>query len=101
MKKYAKIENKETKECSIGLGTNTTFYKSIGMTEMEVEQAYNGCWYLEGYAPQKTEPTYVEKRLAEYPSLADQLDMIYWDKVNNTNLWQQKIAEIKAKYPKE
>ena len=33
------------------------FYKSIGMTEMEVEQAYNGAWYLKGYAPQKPEPT--------------------------------------------
>lgn len=46
------------------------------------------------------EPTYVEKRLEEYPSIGDQLDMIYWDKVNNTNLWQEKITDIKAKYPK-
>lgn len=45
--------------------------------------------------------TYAEKRLAEYPAISDQLDMIYWDKVNDTNLWQEKIAEIKAKYPKE
>ena len=45
--------------------------------------------------------TYIEKRIEAYPSLAEQLDMIYWDKVNNTNLWQTKIAEIKAKYPKE
>ena len=27
--------------------------------------------------------------------------MLYWDKVNGTNTWQEKIAEIKAKYPKE
>ncbi|MBO5997281.1 MAG: hypothetical protein J6P93_02005 [Alphaproteobacteria bacterium] len=101
MKKYAKIMNEETKECNVGLGTNDKFYKSIGMTNMDVEQAYNGQWYLTGYAPEKPEPTYVEKRLAEYPSLADQFDMIYWDKVNGTNLWQEKIAEIKAKYPKE
>lgn len=47
------------------------------------------------------EPTYTEKRLAEYPTIGDQLDMIYWDRVNGTNLWQEKIAEIKAKYPKE
>ena len=54
---YAKITNEETKEVSVGLGTNEQFYKSIGMTEMEVEQAYNGTWYLKGYAPQKPEPT--------------------------------------------
>ena len=54
---YAKITNEETKEVSVGLGTNEQLYKSIGMTEMEVEQAYNGTWYLKGYAPQKPEPT--------------------------------------------
>ena len=47
------------------------------------------------------EPTYVEKRMMEYPPLADQLDMIYWDKVNVTTLWQEKITEIKNKYPKQ
>ena len=53
MKKYAKIINEETKQCEVGLGTNSAFYQSIGMTEMEVEQAYNGSWYLQGYAPEK------------------------------------------------
>ena len=100
MKKYAKIINEETKECEVGLGTNGAFYESIGLEEMDVEEAYNGSWYLEGFAPQKPEPSYVEKRRAEYPSIPDQLDMIYWDKVNNTNLWQEKITEIKNKYPK-
>lgn len=55
MIKYAKIENEETKEVSIGLGTNEEFYISIGMTEMEVEQAYNGQWYVKGYAPAEPE----------------------------------------------
>ncbi|MBP9988574.1 MAG: hypothetical protein KBT46_03670 [Ruminococcus sp.] len=53
MIKYAKITNKETKQCEVGLGTNTEFYKSIGMMEIEVEQAYNGSWYVKGYAPEK------------------------------------------------
>ena len=100
MKKYAKIINEETKQCDVSLGTNTSFYQACGMVEMDVEQAYNGSWYVEGYAPQKPEPTYAEKRLAEYPTIGDQLDMIYWDKVNGTNLWQEKITEIKNKYPK-
>lgn len=62
MKKYAKIANEKTKECNIGLGTNVEFYKSIGMTEMDVEQAYNGDWYLEGYAPEEPAPTEEEQR---------------------------------------
>ncbi len=100
MLKYAKIVNNQTKQCDVGLGTNADFYQSIGMVQMDVEQAYDGTWYVVGYAPQEPEKSYVEKRLAEYPPISDQLDMIYWDKVNGTNLWQSKIAEIKAKYPK-
>ena len=64
MLKYAKIVNKETKLCEVGLGTNSSFYKSIGMTEMEVEKSYNGTWYLKGYAPAKPEPT-IEEQVAQ------------------------------------
>ena len=53
MKKYARIVNEETKACEVGTGTNVEFYRSIGMSEMEVEQAYDGSWYLKGYAPEK------------------------------------------------
>ena len=45
-------------------------------------------------------PTYSELRAKAYPSLADQADMQYWDKVNGTNNWQLAIAAIKLKYPK-
>lgn len=62
---YAKIIDEKTKACSVGLGTNTEFYKSIGMSEMEVEQAYDGQWYLKGYAPEK--PT--EQKEAEVRSV--------------------------------
>lgn len=53
MLKYAKVINEETKECMVGLGTNIEYYKSIGMIEQNVEQAYNEGWYLVGYVPQK------------------------------------------------
>lgn len=52
---FAKIIDEETKQCEVGVGTNTEFYKSIGMTEMDVEQAYNGQWYVKGYAPEEPE----------------------------------------------
>lgn len=52
---YAKIINEETKQCDVGIGTNAEYYKSIGMTEMDVEQAYNGQWYVKGYAPEEPE----------------------------------------------
>ena len=65
---YAKIENEETKQVSVGTGTNTAFYQSIGMVEMEVEQAYDGSWYLKGYAPEKP----IEQREAEVRSVRNQ-----------------------------
>lgn len=68
MKKYAKVINEETKEVSIGTGTNTAFYKSIGMSEMEVEQAYDGSWYVKGFAPEK--PT--EQKEAEVRAVRNQ-----------------------------
>jgi hypothetical protein len=43
---------------------------------------------------------YQRQRQDEYPPLSDQLDMLYWDQVNGTNVWQTKIDEIKTKYPK-
>ena len=100
MRKYAKVINEINKMCEVGLGSNTKFYQSIGMTEQEVEQAYNGIWYLKGHAPQAPEPTYIELRQAAYPPVGDQLDMIYWDQVNGTDIWRQTIAAIKAEYPK-
>jgi hypothetical protein len=43
---------------------------------------------------------YQRDRAKDYPSLADQLDMQYWDKINGTNKWQQAINAVKQKYPK-
>lgn len=101
MIKYAKIVNEETKVCQVGIGTNDKFYQAMGMTKLDVEQAYNGQWYIKGFAPAEPEKTYAEKRAIEYPALSEQLDMIYWDKVNGTTVWQDTIAAIKNKYPKE
>lgn len=53
MKKYAKVIN-ELNQCEVGLGDDVEFYTSLGMEEMEVEQGYDGIWYVAGYAPQQT-----------------------------------------------
>lgn len=75
MKKYAIIENGETKVCSVGIGTDIEFYRSIGMTEQEVEQAYNGQWYLKGFVPEK--PT--EEKAAEVRAERDRrIEAIRW-----------------------
>ena len=44
---------------------------------------------------------YQRDRAKEYPSIQEQLDMQYWDKVNNTTNWQDAIAKVKTDNPKE
>ena len=46
------------------------------------------------------EPSYSELRTSEYPSREDQFDMMYWDKVNGTTVWESAIQAVKDKYPK-
>lgn len=56
MIKFAKIINEETGLCNVGLGTNTEFYKYIGMTEQEVQQSnVDGFYYLADKCPMKTD----------------------------------------------
>ena len=54
MIKYAIIIDEKTKKCDVGLGTDIEYYKSIGMTEMDVGQDWAGQWYLAGFIPEKT-----------------------------------------------
>jgi hypothetical protein len=43
---------------------------------------------------------YQRDRAKDYPTIANQLDMLYWDKINGTNNWQESIKRIKQRYPK-
>ena len=104
---YAKIINEETKQCEVGVGTNAKFYKSIGMIEMDVERAYNGQWYVKGYAPVQPEPTIDEqnaaisdKRASEYARLIDPLHAEKTRKVVlgewTEELESEYVAQVKA-----
>lgn len=43
---------------------------------------------------------YQRNRAKEYPSIINQLDMLYHDKLDGTTTWQDAIQAIKDKYPK-
>ena len=43
---------------------------------------------------------YKDQRASAYPSIQEQLDLLYWDKINGTDNWEQAIAAVKAEYPK-
>lgn len=71
---YCKYD-KNTKKClEVGTGTNTEFYKSIGMVDMEVEQAYGGSYYLKGYAPTQNFDELKASKLSELTSITSKFD---------------------------
>lgn len=76
MLKYAEIIDQETKRCNVGIGTDVEYYQSIGMTEMDVEQAWDGGWYLKGYVPAKPIPTDEEQRKNREYAYAQEVDCI-------------------------
>ena len=43
---------------------------------------------------------YQRERATAYPSIQEQLDMQYWDKVNGTTNWENAIAKVKLDNPK-
>jgi hypothetical protein len=43
---------------------------------------------------------YQRDRATAYPSIQEQLDMQYWDKVNGTTNWEDAIAKVKSDIPK-
>ena len=96
---YAKIINEETKEVSVFLGTDIYWAVSCGFSEMDVEQSWNGQWYVSGFCPKKPESVIKQERIDELKSLLDGAD--YWgqkyiDGEYTAEEWEQKKAQRMA-----
>ena len=63
-------------------------------SEAEIVAAHNE-WQAE-YDAQE----YARNRATAYASTGDQLDMQYWDSVNDTTTWKDHIASVKGQFPK-
>ena len=42
----------------------------------------------------------IHARKVAYGGIGDQLDMMYWDQANGTNIWFDHVAQVKADNPK-
>ena len=74
MYKYVKF-NEESGLCTeVGIGTNTEFYKSIGMVRKDVEQAYDGSYYLKGYTPSQNIDELKSEKLSELTAITSKFD---------------------------
>ena len=40
------------------------------------------------------------QRDRKYPSIQEQLDMMYWDRKNETNKWEESVDKVKPDNPK-
>lgn len=94
MRKYAKIINEETKAAVVGLGTNESFYRSEGMTETDVEQGYDGNWYVAGFAPEKPQSVIDAERIDELQKYLDETD---WYAVRFAETGVAVPEDVKAK----
>lgn len=76
MKKYAKLLDKETGLVSVSLAADPDmpYFTEHGYAYLDVEQAYNGNWYLTGYAPVKPAPTHEEVRKTRSQAYANEVD---------------------------
>ena len=77
-------------------------YKQVNNDRMEFSDADydqakidlgNSKWEEQQYG-------YIQARQEAYGSIADQLDMMYWDQVNGTTTWKDYIAKVKSDNPK-
>ena len=49
---------------------------------------------------QQSKNTWFPQRVAAYPSIQQQLDMLYWDQMNGTATWKDSITSVKQQFPK-
>ena len=70
---------------------------NVEFTDAEYDQAIvdlaNSKWNKQEYGN-------IADRRDAYGSIADQLDMQYWDEVNGTTTWKDHVAKVKSDYPK-
>lgn len=85
---------------------NLTYTEIYSMTSQQINEVINDNMQNEDFDDIKSinekltaigEVQEVRKKL--YPSIQEQLDMQYWDKVNNTTTWQDAIEDIKNANP--
>ena len=63
-------------------------------TEAEIEAAHAE-WQAE-----HDSKAYSRARAEAYASIADQLDMMYWDSVNGSRTWLDHVEAVKEAHPK-
>ena len=91
-----------TVEATTEIENAKPLYKQVNNERMEFSEAdYDqAITDLANSKYDEQENGYKRARQEAYPSIPDQLDMLYWDKVNDTTTWKDAIADVKTDNPK-
>ena len=83
---------------------NTDKHQWYGWKNLENDKVYSNIKLNDETATMPTEEevnakiaelTVIENRQNAYASIADQLDMQYWDNINGTTTWKDHITKVK------
>ena len=77
-----------------GLGAFDKYGNSVTIDETKVAEE------IKKLQAEHEANQYQYDRANSYPSLQDQLDMLYWDRKNGTKTWEESIDKVKADNPK-
>ena len=77
-------------------------YRQINNERMEFSEADYAQAKIDlgNYKWNEQEFGYIQARQEAYGSIANQLDMQYWDSVNGTTTWKDHITQVKSDNPK-
>ena len=73
MIKYGIIADDKTKAVSVFLVATEENYKELGAEKLDCEQAWNGGWYLVGFAPKKPADVSAQEARAKRNALMDEV----------------------------
>lgn len=85
MKKLVKDQNGNLFR-QVFIGTDTDWALNNGFTEVDVEQGYDGSWYLAGHTPEKPQSVINEERIAELKANLAATDSIVLEIAENALL---------------
>jgi|DEB0MinimDraft_10_1074344.scaffolds.fasta_scaffold79549_2 hypothetical protein len=99
IKQYVNSEIDFTTDVILQDDGNGAYIKEWNLDIAQPTQAQLDVLETEAQAQENLQ-TILNARANAYPSIQEQLDMQYWDKVNGTTNWQDAIAKVKSDNPK-
>ena len=99
IKKYVNAEVDFTKDVLLQDDGQGSYIKEWNLDIAKPTQAQLDALETEAQAEENLQ-SILNARATAYPSIQEQLDMQYWDKVNGTTNWQDAIAKVKSDIPK-